>query len=748
MKRLLLLLISIFVIQITYSQVETRHFPDGNAFGQQKHIKEHPKANKTKTFPSFDAQKLLDEDELNKGLDIPFRFGKGFDTKVTLADGEWKNVEGGRLWSMEFRSEGAYSLNFVFDDFYLPDSAYMYAANTDGTMLYGPVTSKQNTKNGHFLTDLIQGDEVTLYLYEPDFQKGESELTIKRVVHAYKDLFTMSYGNLGGSNSCNIDINCYSSWDEESDAVALVLLPDGDELCSGSLLMTADKSFKPYFLSAFHCIDRYSPKGSLSSTEKSEAENWMFKFQYKMTSCGGSSATTGVTYNGADFKAAWQTTDFSLMEMASSPVGNTRFAWLGWDRSGDPPSSGTGIHHPSGDVMKISFDNDNLTTNSTSITWDDGTVSSTNTHWKVGFDAGGIERGSSGSPLFDQAKRVIGQLHGGNIGCSPITDYYGRFNLSWTGGGTDDTRLSNWLDPCNSGSTTTNTSRSPYISGPSNVCSSGATFTIDNFPSGATIDWDCNTTYLTEVGDDDETSYEVRSISSVSKGWVKATITTSCNDVITLKKDVWAGELDEDNIVCSRQGEAPGAWAQYHYLNKSGNTYAVAGYDTDGDGMNLDDENSFILGYGWRIVSSGWNWSATGGNVDNEEIKIYSSSSHSTGEIVRIGVRAKNACGWTDWQYNNWIVVSSSGSFSLSLSPNPSSEETSITLVSTSEETTVDEDEKWTLEVYNNQLLKTRNTNIKGEEYKINTTDWQEGIYIVRVIYKDEILTGKLLINR
>jgi lysyl endopeptidase len=108
-----------------------------------------------KTFPAFDVQKLIDEDKSNKDLDIPFRFGKGFDTDITLNDGEWSNVEGGRLWSMEFQSKGAYSINFVFNQFYLPDGAELYISDALGTMLYGPVTSKQNTKNGFFLTDLV-----------------------------------------------------------------------------------------------------------------------------------------------------------------------------------------------------------------------------------------------------------------------------------------------------------------------------------------------------------------------------------------------------------------------------------------------------------------------------------------------------------------------------------------------------------------------------------------------------------------
>lgn len=200
MKRTIIFLIFLSVLQVVYAQVEAKFFPKGDAFDQVKLIKDHPKTKKTTKLPSFDIQKLIDEDKLNESMDIPFRFGKGFDTEKTLADGEWSNVDEGRLWSMEFQSSGAYSINFVFDQFFLPDSAKLYVTNTNGTMLYGPVTSKQNTKNGYFLTDLIQGDDVTIYLYEPNSKKGKSKLNIKRVVHAYKNLFSnMAYGNLGGS---------------------------------------------------------------------------------------------------------------------------------------------------------------------------------------------------------------------------------------------------------------------------------------------------------------------------------------------------------------------------------------------------------------------------------------------------------------------------------------------------------------------------------------------------------------------
>ena len=329
MKKIVIILTCLLITLVSYGQVETRLFPNNDALGKVSATKSLNKSLKVQQMPSFNKQILLEEDAANAGLDVPFRFGKGFDTNITLSDGRWTTVENGRLWSMGFESKGAYSINFVFNDFYLPEGAELYIVSREETMLYGPVTSKQNTKNGFFLTDLVQGDHVTICLFEPSDKRGQAKLTVKRVVHAYKNMYAnMSYGNLGTSGNCHNNIDDFPAWDLESDAVALVLLASGNEWCSGSLLMTANQSFRPFVLTAFHCID-VNQNSSLSATEIVDAENWLFKFQYKLSTYTGNSQTSGIQYNGAEFRAAWNNTDFALMEMRNSLAGNARFSWLG-----------------------------------------------------------------------------------------------------------------------------------------------------------------------------------------------------------------------------------------------------------------------------------------------------------------------------------------------------------------------------------------------------------------------------------
>jgi hypothetical protein len=74
-----------------------------------------------------------------------------------------------------------------------------------------------------------------------------------------------------------------------------------------------------------------------------------------------------------------------------------------------------------------------------------------NSTWTVRWDRSTTtEGGSSGSPLFDQNHRIIGQLWGGGASCNNLNspDYYGRISKSWEPSGSNTTnQLKHWLDP-------------------------------------------------------------------------------------------------------------------------------------------------------------------------------------------------------------------------------------------------------------------------------------------------------------
>ncbi|KAF5075326.1 hypothetical protein DSECCO2_172730 [anaerobic digester metagenome] len=210
--------------------------------------------------------------------------------------------------------------------------------------------------------------------------------------------------------------------------------------------------YSPYVLTADHCAK--SPGGSYATAE--DVSKWLFYFRYETVGCENASVEANKSLLGARKIASSSPldnngSDFYLVLLNENIPPAYEPFYAGWDIAGTPSPSGVSIHHPSGDVKKISTYLNPLTNSQ----W--GT--NPGTHYKVIWNAtanghGTTEGGSSGSPLFDNKGRVIGQLTGGESGCYNLSgpDYYGKMSFSWlSNGSADSVRLKPWLDPVNSG---------------------------------------------------------------------------------------------------------------------------------------------------------------------------------------------------------------------------------------------------------------------------------------------------------
>jgi hypothetical protein len=451
-----------------------------------------------KAMPSFNVDSLLEDDKKLEELGgYPFRFGYAFDVDYTLADGNRAADGDYAVWSLRFLSKGACSLNFGFSELALSPEAELYVYSADGSMVYGPVTAEQNTTDGWLYTIPVSGEDVIIRLIEPSSAKEQSRLTVSQVIHGYKNVTPSSEDAL--ALACYNDVCSYSAYTDYSDAVCRILL-SGSTLCIGALINNTKQDFTPYVLTANHCM-----QGS------SVPINWTFQFKYK-------SCATSVSFNYADTKATWNRTsgtDFLLVLMRSS-LDNQNLTFLGWDRTTAAPSSAATIHHPAGAQMKISFANNPAIVD--------------NYFWRDTFQNGSAERGSSGSPLFNQNNRVIGQLWTGpDIPiCPPVPLWFGRFDQSWTGNGTSATRLSNWLDPSSTGAQTLNLMPMFNLSGPSVVpCSGTVTYSIPQTrASGINISWTTGSSGIQIVSGQGTQTITVRAISSSSSsGKITATFT-------------------------------------------------------------------------------------------------------------------------------------------------------------------------------------------------------------------------------
>lgn len=392
-----------------------------------------------KQMPAVDVAALLEEDKAEEKMGVPQRFGYPFEVNYDLTNsGVWETApDGTKIWRLRIEAPGAYSINLVYDNFYLYDGVKFYIYNYDHSMLLGAYTSANNNPHGKFQTAPVKGDACILEINVPPDVNYPGIVSITTVVHAYRNFFKDA-GTFNESGYCNNNVICPEAddWRDEINSVAMVLLGSGFRWCSGSMVNNTRQDLTPYFLTANHCLD--------------EPENFIVMFNYQSSTC--SPSTDGPTYmtlQGTTLLANNTTSDFALLLLDDDPPDSFNVYFNGWSAINSAATSSVGIHHPSGDVKKISFNDDPLT--STSYFGD--TPGGNNSHWRVdNWEDGTTEGGSSGSPLYDQNHRVVGQLHGGWASCEDIlADWYGKFSVSWDNGATPATRLVDWLDPDSTG---------------------------------------------------------------------------------------------------------------------------------------------------------------------------------------------------------------------------------------------------------------------------------------------------------
>ena len=434
MKKIILLVIIILIAGInSYAQLSFGGVPF--SFLNKNTLKDSVPQ---KILPAVNIPQLLKEDSFeSNSKTIPWRFGKDIDVDYnTFNSGKWETLKNGdRLWRLDVRSIYAYSLNFIFNNFFIPKGARLFIYNPSKTTVLGAFTENNNRDDRVFATTIIKGDEAILEYYEPANVKNKGIIQLSKIIHAYKDL-RKEVKDFLGSGSCNININCPLglSWQNEKRSVAMILQGNNTRICTGALINDVKQDGIPYFLTAKHCTD-----GETLNT-------WILMFNYESPDCTNIEGLINQTLQGAYLKASDLPSDFSLLRLYNIPPVKYNVFYSGWSAIDIATDSCVVIHHPSGDIKKISIEFDSIV----SSDWDTGIPDS---HWTVPkYAFGTTERGSSGSPIFNKDHRIIGQLHGGTASCSSITDdNFGKFAYSWDKGTTPDTRLKDWLDPDNTG---------------------------------------------------------------------------------------------------------------------------------------------------------------------------------------------------------------------------------------------------------------------------------------------------------
>ncbi len=443
----------------------------------------------TQSLSIPNMEQLRAEDILRDKNGELYRIGVPIFTHITTENnGLWTTQPNGdRIWELKIKAAGAEALSFIFSTFKLYGSSVFTVTDLNGVYRHKPVSKEDMLEDFQQHLALCFGDELILRLLEPKGTQA-SEILMDRVMYDYRSTGNPMIQKINESDACEINVNCSpvgDAWQDEKRGVARILITDatGQGWCSGSLVNNTAQDCKPLFLTALHC-------GITTSAANSNL--WKFYFRYEAPSCTNPSTAgtlddyfiTGCVRkansndNGGDTGS-----DFLLLQLGTAAneaatittlkTANFNAYWNGWDANNSAAAGGAGIHHPAGDIKKIST----FTATPTSQTYGGAAA---NTHWRFSWSAnsnghGVTEGGSSGSPVFKSNGRIFGTLTGGSSFCNQLTapDYYGKVSYHWTSNSTNTNyQLKTFLDPGNTGAL--------VLDGSSNPCSA-PTIPVANF---------------------------------------------------------------------------------------------------------------------------------------------------------------------------------------------------------------------------------------------------------------------------
>lgn len=371
----------------------------------------------------------------------------------------WKDsikTNGNRLQCFEFDAGQAEALALKIEKMVLPAGAklFLYAPNEQNNfwLFDGKQTGFIKSQ---FISQQVVGSKLIIELNCDATCNGDLELSISGLLN-YFQTENRSGPGFGQSTDCEVNFACSEGegWCNEAQSVVRILIQSGTRYfyCSGAVVNNTANDHTPYVLTAAHC-------GENSSV--SDFSYWKFDFLYQSEDCNSPSSESNIDYlslTGCENLAYAERSgasgsDFRLLQLNDSIPSVWNIFYAGWnaEEKDKIETEGVCIHHPYGDIKKIStytkplLSTDAMGGFTNDLYWQ--------TFWTETENGYGItEGGSSGSPLFNNFGQIIGTLATGSSYCDGMNesspDFYGKFSKHWDDNGSNPVQcLKPWLDP-------------------------------------------------------------------------------------------------------------------------------------------------------------------------------------------------------------------------------------------------------------------------------------------------------------
>jgi hypothetical protein len=357
-----------------------------------------------------------------------YNYGKEVNANVNFFSDALKiPTNDGYLYILNIQSD-AEGYQFIFDEFKLTDGCDLFIYNDNKNMTLGAFTYINNRSDERFVTQFITGGNVYIELFIPTGANNGLKFNLDKVVFIYDGIFStrdLSIPNFGGSSeNCHINTSCYAGgYSNQIKSVVTLFYPaeDGNWSVGSGVLVNKSNNYadsqQPFLLTAIHVI------------ESKRIKDFIILYRYEGDWCYDSGIgkinSTNSSAGISEIVSSEEKLDVALLKI-SNTVGEIRdynISFAGWDtRQLFHVNFSYGIHHPGGDIKKISFSYNPLELHHFNSSECPDPFNENKDYIKVVWSDGVTAKGSSGSPLFSASGYVIGVLSGGFSYCETPTN--------------------------------------------------------------------------------------------------------------------------------------------------------------------------------------------------------------------------------------------------------------------------------------------------------------------------------------
>ena len=163
-----------------------------------------------------------------------------------MKNGTWINHANGS--KSGFKNKVNLLLDYVFDNFSIPEGAEMFIYNSNKKHLIGKFNSTTNSNNLLTHTQVVEGEVITIEYFEPSYASGNLKIDIHKLGYIFRGFedylepFTEKSSTFVPkvAEFCQVDVACSPEnidWSEQIDAVVHFTYTDPNYIyvCSSSL---------------------------------------------------------------------------------------------------------------------------------------------------------------------------------------------------------------------------------------------------------------------------------------------------------------------------------------------------------------------------------------------------------------------------------------------------------------------------------------------------------------------------------